>query len=142
MQYANNLLKQGSAADVFNDHTVVLGTTVMSTEVLWKTLYSIYSTKGHNVTQTFEVDRIRKFMNGFIGLRVADNDWKVTTAGRTFIKKFRALPASIYYDSKGHEVCDFSKDDDGGFYLYRAINETGQYVCTGQVQRSNDYISD
>lgn len=111
------LMNYCSSSGLFNDKTIVFGTGSMATPLLWS-----------GVSATVAA----KMMRSFFATSNADNDWKVTTRGLQFIKKYRAQPNTAGVMTSLGKVCNNATDDDGGYKLYQAsLSGNAPYNCVG-----------
>jgi hypothetical protein len=110
------LLQQGHDAGLFHENTVFLTSGRGST----------------NITEHFspEVD-LSTLMSGFFSLSYWPNFYmNRTTEALQFASRWRSQPSTAGKSVTGMTACDDTKDDDGGFYLYRSQNSTSS-SCAG-----------
>jgi ABC-type branched-subunit amino acid transport system substrate-binding protein len=122
VRQAGLLLYEGSTVNFFNQNTVVFCSGSLLTSQIW----SFIGAKNQELS---------RMMGGVFTVSVADNDWKVTTKGQEFIRKFRSLPNTITKYPNGTTECPADKDDDGNFFLYRSDFDRieRKYNCTGII---------
>ena len=66
-----------------------------------------------------------------LGVAKADDDWRVTAAGSSFLSRFLAQAPSVTQLPGGDLQCHNDTDDDGHFSLYKGVTTSGHTVCTG-----------
>lgn len=116
---AGSLILYGTNIGLFNEKTILFGTGSLASPVLWKSV-------------TTDPVVAAKMMKGFFTTSNADNDWKVTTVGKQFIKKYRAQPHTLGQMTPSGFQCNNATDDDGGYKLYQAsLNGQPPYNCIG-----------
>lgn len=115
---AGHLLEQGSAMGLFKEGTQVLGTRYSSTPDTW----AVMSSKAN----------IPKIMKGFIGVEPSMTTSRKSINFQRFVKRFRRQKNTITTDSNGMIVCDQSKDDTNGQFLYKdRLTPTSPWICSG-----------
>ena len=113
---AGYLLMQGYEAGLFNVNT------------------TIYLNSALQVPQTYTAFVAKhgvQAMRGVMSIFPMIQEWKPTTNGQTFFKRYLAQPNSITILPNGTQVCHLDKDDTGQ-YLYKSLDPfSGKYRCTG-----------
>lgn len=122
VRQAGQLLLQGTSIGLFDPNTVVLCSGSLRTSLLWSSLGSNSET-------------LSRTMGGIFTISVADNDWKVSQGGITFIQRYRSQPNTVVIHPNGTKECSAETDDDGNFFLYRTASNAYKrsYNCTGHI---------
>ena len=124
VRQAGQLLLIGSTVNLFNPNTVVFCSGSLLTSQLWSLI----------IAKNQDLSRI---MGGIFAVSVADDDWKTSLQGQSFIQRYRSQPNTIIQYPNGTTECSAETDDNGKFFLYRSYgdgNWNGRtYNCTGHI---------
>jgi hypothetical protein len=124
---ARQFLADGWDGGLITSSTVVLGTSQISGSALFKADPTIENAQAHS--------SVRQALNtiAFIGLQVANNDWRAYDRGKAFIRRYISQPNTVGATLPNGKVsCLNTTDDSGDFYLYKSCDSKGKCVCTGQ----------
>jgi hypothetical protein len=118
---ASNLIVQGYAAGLFHAMTCILASSSLAVPETWALPASMGAMKT--------------MMRGFLAWSPMLSDWKTTTAGATFLRRFRARHDSVKILPDGTKVCFNGTDTDGNFDLYKTVppEHTNVTICTGLI---------
>ena len=116
---SSNLISHGFSIGLFSEKTVIFSSGSLFTSELWLGLSTDAPTTS-------------KIMSGLFVISNADDDWKVSPKGQTFIQRFRSLPDTEGLALDGSTICNNMTDDDGSFHLYQSsLTGLPPYECTG-----------
>ena len=123
VRQSGKLILQGSSTGLFSEKTVIFSPGSLFSSELWLSLSTDASTTS-------------RIMSGLFVISNADDDWKVSPKGQTFIQRFRSLPDTKFLALNGSTVCNNKTDDDGSVYLYQSsVTGLPPYSCTGLIYK-------
>ena len=124
LETAGAILSNGTIARIFNEDSIIFGSGSLSTTSLWSQL-------------SLQPVAITKLMASFFTISFANDDWKVSIRGKSFIKNFRSEPNTVVILPNGTRICSDRTDDDGHFKLFQITpHGKSQYICVGKIYSS------
>ena len=124
LKVAGAILSNGTTAGIFNENCIIFGSGSLSTTSLWSHL-------------SLQPLAMTKLMANFFTISFANDDWKISSQGKSFIKKFRSKANTVVILPNGTRICSDRTDDDGHFKLFQ-ITPYGKshYICAGNIYSS------
>lgn len=124
LETAGAILSNGTIAGIFNQDSIIFGSGSLSTTSLWSQL-------------SLQPLAMTKLIASFFTISFANDDWKVSIRGKSFIKNFRSQANTVVILPNGTKICSDRTDDDGHYKLFQ-ITPYGksQYVCVGKIYSS------
>ena len=124
LEIAGAILSNGTTAGIFNENSIIFGTGSLSTTSLWSYL-------------SLQPLAMTKLMAMFFTISFANDDWKISSKGKSFIKKFRSQANTVVILPNGTRICSDRTDDDGHFKLFQITpHGQSQYICAGNIYSS------